>query len=1743
MATSLNASLNVTLNPQSLNQASKQVGQALGRITGQASEFQKSLDASTARVFAFGATTAVLNGVSQSFRKLVSATIEVEKRLIEVNSIFQATDATFNKFRNSIFRVAKDTGQSFNTVAEGAAELARQGLSAEETASRLKSALVLTRISGLDAEKSVKALTAAINGFQSAGLSHTEIINKMVAVDTAFAVSAQDLAEAFSRAGSTAEDAGVSFDQLLALVTAVEQKTARGGAVIGNAFKSIFTRLQRGTTISELQELGVAIDATQTGVQKLQALSGAIENIADPTVVSKIKELAGGVFQINVVSAALKDLGSDTGIFAKAAKTASEATNEAFEKNAALSESLSSQINVLVVGLTSLAEKIGGITFGPLLENLVGIATTFTEFLDKALDPDKGNMFVKGFFKAIGSFLGGPAIVIFTAAFAKISQLIGRFAVEGLKSLFTIGTQTEKIRNVESSIVSLLQRDENLRNAILSSTLSQAQKEQLVLTAIRNENALLKQQAALMRQIATATFARGVRANPAGGFRGRFNAGFRAEEAEARMLGAPAGVKGRMSKGTIGGRKFIMNNHETEIPNFAGGDSAVIPHYAGGFVPNYSRRNLETVIANRSGRQTPEAIANARRKLAEMDRRAEEKANRARLPLSGSGKALLIPRLNFVGKIKKGTKGSFMKGKTSIPYELTSGIHIRGPKIPRSVDDISDPQDEQLRTNIFKDVVKNAKAFANTLFPVTGRGVSDSKIKRQLLKQGGGKGALHAVIGAGFEAAVMAGLDLSPAKRKDGGDFDVRGGQVNNLADIQGLFGLAASINLMDFKATASAGGKSSFVKKIANEKFKNNTANMLSALGRRKAAGHIPNFTLGARGVPTSMMRVHKDDKGEPVAVTNLRDEPNGLQDAIKRERQGIGMFASGFIPNYNLLPQGITNVRQLPSSGAQMSNQSAAAAAANINKLGKSAEKAAVKVKSTGDKSIHLMGGLFALQTAFGMLTAKTQERVFQAQEEEQTRIEEITARKVSITEKLKEIREVKKQTNAVQDSTRKLEQFADTMTIVMTTMMAMQTLNSLTGGGLGRVAGRAFNSRAMGRMGFGAVGRDRFKSRMSGRSMGGTATSLKDVNRGLALRGGVRTLGGIGTVIGGGLMIGDALSTSGTLRERQASIGRTGAGVGGGILGGMATGAAVGTLGAGPIGTAIGAIVGGVAGAFAGDAMASGLTEDAKQKDLKTIKEVDDSVLRGLSRDQFTERANLVGKLKARGVSALDFDMASAEDQKKMLQLDETQEGVDAANKAALDYSAALEKVTAITLGEGFNLFSPRKKEEALRKAQAELLKKRNVLLGKSKESEAENLKFLAELRQETEKLARARGELAERLKQTGIQTDADTADRSAKEFAAFSDMEALKGTFKGMPNEFALNTMIGGGKALSEANTLQALQKQGDNVLKLAERLGTNDTTNIDPLKRSMAKIEEDLASGGKDLRDSVRKGAIFFQTTMRSIAEEQKRTQSQLNEVSSSIIAKAQTIIRARVAGELPNMDALGRDLTATGGLLTKFEASKKEGSDVEFTGRDMSRLQNMLAELNALDLKGKLDITEGQALAAVMGRPLEDLARILADLKMDTIMSPAEREAAALPEASPADQAKLAVAEKIREVTEAEIAQQQALITKRDGLAVAMDKATQMYNALAELNVKDEDGQNIVTAMKDFSTKLETAGNSLAGLENFSDTFVDSTLKTTELVTSVTNLNEGAIGAIKDLTTEVGKLKESVATMKSKFGG
>ena len=137
--------------------------QPLGRITGSANEFTKSLEASNARVVAFAASAGLMYAVQRSLLGVVDAARQVEKTLKDINVIMGLTATNLERFGDQLFKVASQTGQTFDTVGRAATEFARQGLSMEETLRRTRDALILTRLSGMDAIGSVESLTAAIN--------------------------------------------------------------------------------------------------------------------------------------------------------------------------------------------------------------------------------------------------------------------------------------------------------------------------------------------------------------------------------------------------------------------------------------------------------------------------------------------------------------------------------------------------------------------------------------------------------------------------------------------------------------------------------------------------------------------------------------------------------------------------------------------------------------------------------------------------------------------------------------------------------------------------------------------------------------------------------------------------------------------------------------------------------------------------------------------------------------------------------------------------------------------------------------------------------------------------------------------------------------------------------------------------------------------------------------------------------------------------------------------------------------------------------------------------------------------------------------------------------------------------------------------------------------------------------------------------------------------------------------------
>lgn len=592
--------------------------QPLGRITGDLAMFDKSMAAASARVAAFGVTSGAIYLVSKAMSEAAKSMMLVDKELTELNTFLGQSQGQLKAFGDSLFSIAKNTATSFSAVAEAAKEFARQGLSMEDTLKRTNDALILSRISGLGAAESVTALTTAINSFNKSGLTSAEIVNKLVQVDSQFAVSSSDLAQALSRVGSSAQDSGVSIDQLIASVTAAQQTTGRGGAVIGNALKTIFTRMKRPEVIDQLREIGVAVKDQNgyflDGVTILKNYTDATKNLSQ-TEKAKTAELLGGIYQINVLNSLINDLSKSNGVYARSLQASNTATDQAFDKNEALNQSLSATIEITKANLQQKGAAIATPLLTPLVKTGAAIVNKTLNIFDKKEGDEEGaksgRSFGESLLKGLGAAIAGPGIVIVGALALAIGKKLLTFGTEAVRSLLGVTSSSQNILNLQSLITSTLNNQPQIIQQIVSGQISQTTAAQALLTIMQQQAAQLQTNATLSSTLANTLAQGGFTVSPTTGLKKRRAMGYipKADQ-DAERAGALSGgySPGAVVKtpSSIGG---IMNTSEEVkyVPGFsqpfinppenskagrmhqenAIKQTGVNPYSSRGFIPNF----------------------------------------------------------------------------------------------------------------------------------------------------------------------------------------------------------------------------------------------------------------------------------------------------------------------------------------------------------------------------------------------------------------------------------------------------------------------------------------------------------------------------------------------------------------------------------------------------------------------------------------------------------------------------------------------------------------------------------------------------------------------------------------------------------------------------------------------------------------------------------------------------------------------------------------------------------------------------------------------------------------------------------------------------------------------------------------------------------------------------------------------------------------------------------------------------
>lgn len=175
--------------------------------------------------------------LQEGIQKAIDTMKELDKAFTDIQMVTGDSKEETAQLAQDYNKLAKEMGATTQEVAEGASEWLRQGKTAEETTELLRSSMTLSKVGAIESSQATELLTSSLNGYKLEAKDAMSVVDKISAIDLAAATSSEELATALSRTANSANDAGVSFDKLLAMIGTTSSVTRKSASTIRRIFQ------------------------------------------------------------------------------------------------------------------------------------------------------------------------------------------------------------------------------------------------------------------------------------------------------------------------------------------------------------------------------------------------------------------------------------------------------------------------------------------------------------------------------------------------------------------------------------------------------------------------------------------------------------------------------------------------------------------------------------------------------------------------------------------------------------------------------------------------------------------------------------------------------------------------------------------------------------------------------------------------------------------------------------------------------------------------------------------------------------------------------------------------------------------------------------------------------------------------------------------------------------------------------------------------------------------------------------------------------------------------------------------------------------------------------------------------------------------------------------------------------------------------------------------------------------------
>jgi TP901 family phage tail tape measure protein len=402
------------------SQSITSTAQAVAGATTEIQEFGKQSALAVRRFAAFSVVTSGIFSLINAINTGAKAFIAFDQQIVKLKQTTGAGSVAIKDLESEITNLSINLGVSSEKLAQVAIVLAQAGLSANQTKQAL-SALAKTELtpSFEDIMQTTEGAIAAMRQFNIESGDLEKALGSINAVAAAFAVESGDIVAAIQRAGGAfaASSRGVSegtdaLNEFIAVFTSVRATTRESAETVATGLRTIFTRIQRGSTIDFLREFNVELtdlDGKFVGPYEAVRRLSEVLNTLDPRDLrfSQIVEELGGFRQIGKVIPLIQQF-----------STAQEALVIAQRGQGSLTQSQVTAQQALANQLAKVREEFLA------LIRAVGQSQTFNVLFKSVLGLTSGLIKLAGVFKPIlpllailGAVKGGSALTQYAGGF------------------------------------------------------------------------------------------------------------------------------------------------------------------------------------------------------------------------------------------------------------------------------------------------------------------------------------------------------------------------------------------------------------------------------------------------------------------------------------------------------------------------------------------------------------------------------------------------------------------------------------------------------------------------------------------------------------------------------------------------------------------------------------------------------------------------------------------------------------------------------------------------------------------------------------------------------------------------------------------------------------------------------------------------------------------------------------------------------------------------------------------------------------------------------------------------------------------------------------------------------------------------------------------------------------------------------------------------------------------------------